>query len=157
MFNLHCLPDRFPAKADGVGLADAGQNRDIVELVNRMFKTQPFDMPPGIDIDDRQARAGGGLFGLLCRVKRQACDGLMVPGGRDRPITAQRPIKASPSRWHRSSARIRLIKGGCQSGRKLALALIVARQSKAVFTKIGPVPARPNWPRSPTLMSWPSI
>ena len=81
MFNLHCLPDRFPAKADGVGLADAGQNRDIVELVNRMFKTQPFDMPPGIDIDDRRARAGGGLFGPLCRVKRQACDGLMVPGG----------------------------------------------------------------------------
>ena len=46
--NLHRLFDRLAANAEGLGLAHAGQDCDIIKFINRMFEAQPFDMPPRV-------------------------------------------------------------------------------------------------------------
>jgi len=56
---------------------------------------------------------------------------------------------AMPFRWQRSSAARRETNGGRQSGLKLALALVVARQLNRVLTNTG----APSWPIPTSWMS----
>ncbi len=74
----HCLLDIVTAKPDGFGLADTGQNGNIIKLVYGMLKAQPFDMAAGIDVNDQQAGTGSGIFGSQRLFQRQPLECLVM-------------------------------------------------------------------------------
>lgn len=77
--NLNRLPDRITTKTDGFGLADAGQDGDVIKFVDGMFEPQPFDMSAGIDIDNQKAGSGACVLGAQPRLEGQSFESLVMP------------------------------------------------------------------------------
>ena len=81
-FDLNGMLDLFATKPDRLGLADAGQDRHVVKLVDRMLEPQPFHRATGVDVDDQQPGTWGGVFRRQHRVQLQPLESLVAAGPR---------------------------------------------------------------------------
>jgi hypothetical protein len=74
--------DVVTPKYDGLWLANAGEYRDAINLVDGMLKPQPFDSANCVYVDDQPARAGADIFGGQSCGTRQPFEGLVMARSR---------------------------------------------------------------------------
>jgi hypothetical protein len=74
--------DLVAVKANRFGLAGILQHGDVVQLVNCVLKTEPFDGAARIDVDHQKATAGRCVFLLQQFLQLQSLKRLVFAGAR---------------------------------------------------------------------------